>query len=72
VYSDKPILVLDEIDANVDAKTKQAIYKILEQEKERRIILMTTHIEDTVLAAITCKTIHIRQEKHGYSAAPQF
>lgn len=64
LYSDKPILILDEIDANVDAETRQAIYKILEQEKKRRIILMITHIGGADLADIACQTIQIRQEKH--------
>lgn len=63
LYSDKPILILDEIDANVDAETRQAIYKILEQEKERRIILMITHVGGADLADIACQTIQIRQEK---------
>ena len=64
LYSDKPILILDEIDANVDAETRQAIYKILEQEKECRIILMITHIGSADLADMACQTIQIRQEKH--------
>lgn len=44
LYSDKPVLILDEIDANVDKDTRNNIYQTIRNEMSKRVIIMVSHI----------------------------
>ncbi len=52
LYTRRPILVLDEIDANVDIRTREKIYALVAREKELRPVLMITHANEIELAGV--------------------
>ncbi len=52
LYAQRPILVLDEIDANVDIHTREKIYALVAREKERRPVLLITHANAVELAGV--------------------
>ena len=59
LYSSRPILVLDEIDANVDADTRKKIYSLVAREKDRRPIIMISHVNGAELSGVehACVTL---------------
>ncbi len=52
LYTRRPILLLDEIDANVDMGTRKKIYSLIDREKEQRPVFMITHANALELASI--------------------
>ncbi len=52
LYARRPILVLDEIDANVDMETRKRIYSLIAAEKEKRPVFLITHINALELREI--------------------
>ena len=52
LYSRRPVLVLDEIDANVDPETRRKIYDLVSREQEKRPIIMITHVNASELAGV--------------------
>lgn len=49
LYSDKPVLILDEIDANVDGETRQRLYRLIRQVMIEKVIIMISHIHSPEL-----------------------
>lgn len=62
IYSDKPIMILDEIDANVDEETRSQLYRIIRHEMNKKLIIMTSHVHTTELNGTGSIGITIIQE----------
>lgn len=62
LYSDKPVLILDEIDANVDADARSHIYQTIRNEMTKRIIIMVSHVHTTELNKYVSTSITITQD----------
>lgn len=56
LYSLRPVLLLDEIDANVDPETRKRLYALIERERHARAVIMITHVNAAELRHIehTC------------------
>jgi ATP-binding cassette subfamily C protein CydC len=63
LYSDKPILILDEIDANVDEDTRARIYQIIRREVREKIIIMISHLNPTELDGSGCLAVTIERAR---------
>ncbi len=59
LHADKPVLLLDEIDANVDGPTKARIHEVLRREATRRIVLMVSHSGSALLAEAASATVTV-------------
>ncbi len=57
LYSERPILLLDEIDANVDPETRQKIYAAVRQAQKKQLVLMVTHAHEEELTEFSCQRI---------------
>lgn len=61
LYSEKPVMILDEIDANVDEETRKQLYQIIQKEKSERIIIMVSHVHKSELNDHATRLITISQ-----------
>lgn len=57
LYSRRPLLVLDEIDANVDPDTRKKIYTLVAEEQRKRPIIMITHANAAELTGLEHRCI---------------
>lgn len=62
LYSEKSIMILDEIDANVDAATRSQLYQIILNKKAEKIIMMVSHVHTTELNDHASTSIKITRE----------
>lgn len=67
--ANEPRLVLaDEPTGNLDSRSGQLIYELLQEISKERTVLVVTHAED--LARLADRVIHIRDGRLGDSGAP--
>ncbi len=59
LYSSKPILILDEIDANVDMLTREKIYNIVRKEQQNRLVIMVSHAHMDEVANFSCQLVNV-------------
>lgn len=59
LYTERAILLLDEIDANVDPATRKKIYAAVRKEQEKRLVLMVSHAHEKELAHFDCQRLAV-------------
>lgn len=59
LYSNKPILILDEIDANVDEATRMQLYEIIRLESKKKVIIMVSHVHTSHIVDSDMSIINI-------------
>jgi zinc transport system ATP-binding protein len=65
LLSDPDILLLDEATANIDTASLQIFFRLLEQMKEKKTILLVTHDLHTIVERVD-RVLSVQREVHSY------
>lgn len=62
LYADKPVMILDEIDANVDKETRARLYQTIRRVMVDKVIIMTSHVHTSELEGPGITTVTVVQK----------